>query len=52
LNNNSIIWERIELYIETNCEWIGDIKYNPEILFDILSNAINNLAISTVKEIK
>ncbi len=52
LSNNYIIWERQEVYKDTDCHWLIDIKSNPEILFDILSNAINNLALNTVNEIK
>ena len=52
LEDNEIIFERVEFFKDTKCEWLGDIKANPEILYDILSNALNNLAISTVKEIQ
>jgi len=52
LGDNEIVWERLEVYKGKKCEWLGDIKDNPAILYDILSNAINNLAINTVNEIK
>jgi len=51
IDDNSTVWERKELYKDENCYPLADLKTQPELLVDILSRAIHNLAENTVNEI-
>jgi hypothetical protein len=51
IDDNSTAWERKELYKDENCYPLEDLKTQPELLVDILTKAINNLAINTVNEV-
>ena len=49
--DNSTIWEREEVYSDKQCNDLDIIKSQPELLVDILTRAIQNLAENTVNEI-
>lgn len=51
IDDNSTVWEREELYQDENCYRLEDLKTQPELLVDILTEAIQNLAQNTVNEI-
>ncbi|MDA2920631.1 hypothetical protein MYX76_14255 [Desulfobacterota bacterium AH_259_B03_O07] len=51
IDDSSTVWERVEFYKDENCYRIEDLKTQPELLIDILSRAIHNLAENTVNEI-
>jgi len=51
IDDNNTVWEREEFYKDENCYWLGDLKTQPELLVDILTRAIQNLAENTVNEI-
>jgi len=51
IDDNSTVWERVEFYKDDNCYPLEDLKTQPELLVDILSRAIHNLAENTVNEI-
>jgi len=51
LDDNTAIWEREEFYKDENCYPLVDVKTQPELLVDMLTRAIHNLAENTVNEI-
>jgi len=51
IDDNNTVWEREEFYKDENCYWLGDLKTQPELLVDMLTRAIHNLAENTVNEI-
>jgi len=51
IDDNTTEWERKEFYKDEKCYRIEDLKTQPELLVDILSRAIHNLAENTVNEI-
>jgi len=51
LDDNTAIWEREEFYKDENCYPLVGLKTQPELLVDMLTRAIHNLAENTVNEI-
>jgi len=51
IDDNTTVWERKELYKDENCYPLVDLKTQPELIVDILTRAIQNLAENTVNEI-
>jgi hypothetical protein len=51
VDDDKIVWEREELYKDDFCHPLEDLKTQPELLVDILTEAIQNLAQNTVNEI-
>lgn len=51
VDDDSTVWEREELYKHDFCHPLEDLKTQPELLADILTEAIQNLAENTVNEI-
>jgi len=51
IKDNSTVWEREELYMDKTCYYLVDLKSQPELLVDILTRAIQNLAENTVNEV-
>jgi len=51
LDDNTAIWEKEEFYKDENCYPLVGLKTQPELLVDMLTRAIHNLAENTVNEI-
>jgi hypothetical protein len=51
VDDNSTVWEREELYKHDFCHPLENLKTQPELLVEILTEAIQNLAENTVNEI-
>lgn len=50
--DNRVIWEREELYYDPKCERVQDMQNNPEVIVDMLTRAIHDIAVNTVNEIQ
>lgn len=46
-----MIWERKELYYDPKCESVKDIQNNPEIIVDMITRSLNNMAANAVVQI-
>jgi len=51
IDDNNTMWEREDYYEDETCYYLVDLKTHPELLVDILTRAIQNLAENTVNEI-
>jgi len=51
IDNKSIVWEREEIYKGKECYELKELEKQPELLADILTKSIQNLAENTVNEI-
>jgi len=51
IEDSSTVWEREELYMDETCYYLVDLKSQPELLVDMLTRAIQNLAENTVNEV-
>ena len=51
LDDNTAIWEPEEFYKDENCYPLVGLKTQPELLVDMITRAIDNLAQNTVNEI-
>ncbi len=47
-----VIWDREELYYDPKCENVEDMQSNPEVIVDMLTRAIHDIAVNTVNEIQ
>jgi len=50
--DNRVLWDREELYYDPKCERVEEIQDNPEIIVDMLTRAIHDIAVNTVNEIQ
>ena len=51
IDNESIVWEREDNYIDDECYKLKDLETQPELVVDILARSIQILAENTVNEI-
>ena len=51
IDDESIVWEREEIYRDKECYELKDLETQPELLVDILARSIQILAENTVNEI-
>jgi hypothetical protein len=49
--DNKALWEREEVYYDPKCERVKDIQANPEIIVDMVTRSISNMAVNTVVQI-
>jgi len=49
--DNKVIWEREELYYDPKCESVKNIQNNPEIMVDMITRSLSNMAVNAVVQI-
>jgi len=47
-----VLWEKETLYHDPECENVEDMQVNPELVVDMLSRAIGDIAVNTVNDIQ
>lgn len=47
-----VLWEREELHYDPKCERVEEMQSNPELVVDMLTRAIGDIAVNTVNEIQ
>lgn len=50
--NGRVIWEREELYYDPKCEYVEDMQSNTELVVNMLTRAIGDIAVNVVNEIQ
>ena len=51
-STNRVIWDRDELYYDPKCEYVEDMQSNPELVVNMLTRAIGDIAVNVVNEIQ
>jgi len=47
-----VLWDREELYYDPKCENVEEMQDNPEIVVDMVTRAIHDIAVNTVNQIQ
>ncbi len=50
--NGRVVWEREEFYHDPKCEYVKDMQGNPELIVEMLTRSICDIAVNTVNEIQ
>ncbi len=51
-SDNKVIWDREELYYDPKCYYVEDMQNNPELVVNMLTKAIGDIAVNVVNEIQ